>query len=118
MKTLRRNTEAAGHLLVLHSTAILHNFSSVVTTTLAIMRLKSRRERRFKSKESEDEDEPRPPTPTPTPTSTPTPTPAPALTPTPVLVHCSICNRDHGLSGAPDVVRVLLPFCFPVPCLT
>ncbi len=103
MKTLRRNTEAAGHLLVLHSTAILHNFSSVVTTTLAIIRFKSRRAKRFKSKKSEDEDEDEPP---------PTPTP------TPVLVHCNICNREHGLSGAPDVVRVLLPFCFPVPCLT
>jgi|SRR5713226_7804379 len=114
MKTLRRNTEAAGHLLVLHSTAILHNFSSVVTTTLAIIRFKSRRAKRFKSKKSEDKDGPRPPTPTPTPTLTPTPTP----TPTPVWVHCSICNRDHDLSGAPDVVRVLLPFCFPVPCLT
>jgi hypothetical protein len=115
VKTLRRNTEAAGHLLALHSTAFLHNFSSVVTTTLAIVRLKSRRAKRFKPRKSEDEDEPRPaPAPTPTPTPTPTLTP----TPTPVLVHCSICNRDHGLSGGPDVVRVLLPFCFPVPCLT
>ena len=68
MKELRRHTDAAENPLALHSTAFLHNFSSVVTTTLAIIRRR--------------------------------------------------CNRDHGLSGAPDVVRVLLPFCFPVPCLT
>jgi len=103
MKELRRHTDAAENPLALHSTAFLHNFSSVVTTTLAIIRLKNRRAKRFKSKKSEDEDEDEPP---------PTPTP------TPVLVHCNICNREHGLSGAPDVVRVLLPFCFPVPCLT
>jgi hypothetical protein len=107
VKALRRHTEI-GAPLGLTQTAFLHNFSSVVTTTLATMRLKSRRERRFKSKESEDEDEPR----------LPTPTSAPAPTPTPVLVHCSICNRDRDLSGVPDVVRVLLPFCFPVPYLT
>ncbi len=115
MKALRRHTEAAGHLF---STAFLHNFASVVTTRLPIIRLKSRRAKRFKSKKSEDEDKPRPPTLAPAPTPTPMPTPDLTPTPTPVLVHCNNCNRDHDLSGAPDVVRVLLPFCFPVPCLT
>ena len=97
-KALRRHTEFAGHLWLVHSTAFLRRrFSSVVTTTLAIIRLKSRLAKRSKSekgekeKEKGKEKESRPPT------------------PTPILVHCNLCNRDHDLSDAPDVVRV----CFP-----
>jgi hypothetical protein len=97
MKALRRHTEAPGHLFLAHSTAFLRRrFSSVVTTTLAIIRLKNRLAKRSKSKkgEKEKENESRSPT------------------PTPILVHCDRCNRDHDLSDAPDVVRV----CFP--CLS
>ena len=92
-KALRRHTLAAGQLFLAHSAAFLRRrFSSVVTTTLAIIRLKSRVAKRSKSEKCEKES--RPPT------------------PTPILVHCSLCNRDHDLSDAPDVVRV----CFP--CLS
>jgi hypothetical protein len=96
-KLSRRHTEAAGNLLVLlvNSTAYLRRrFSFVVTTTLAIIRFKSRRAKRSQSKKSgEEEEEPLPPP-----------------TPTPVLVHCGICNRTHDLSSAPDVVRSAIPF--------
>lgn len=92
-KALRRHTEAAGHLFLAHTAAFLRRrFSSVVTTTLAVIRLKSRVAKRSRSEKCEKES--RPPT------------------PTPILVHCSLCNRDHDLSDAPDVVRA----CFP--CLS
>lgn len=91
-KVLRRHTEAAGQLLLAHGTAFLRRrFSSVITATLAIIRLKSLLAKRSKSKECENEEESRSPT------------------PIPILVHCDLCNRDHDISDAPDVVRVLLP---------
>jgi hypothetical protein len=94
----RRHTEAAGTLWVAHTTAFFRRgFASVVTTTLAIIRLKNRLSKRSKSKKSkrkeEDEEEEE--------VSLPPPTV--------VRVHCDICNRTHDLSNAPDVVRVLLP---------
>jgi hypothetical protein len=96
-KALRRHTEAPGHLLLAYSTAFLRRrFSSVVTTTLAIIRLKSRVAKRSKSKKCEKEKEKESRLPT----------------PNPILVHCSRCNRDHDLSDAPDVVWA----CFP--CLS
>jgi len=86
---LRRHTEVAGHLFLAQSPAFLRRrFSSVVTTTLAIIRLKSRVARRNKSEKCERES--RPPT------------------PTPILVHCTLCNRDHDLSDAPDVISLSL----------
>ena len=94
-KALRRHTEAAGHLFLAHSSAFLRRrFSSVVTTTLAIIRLKNRLAKRSKSKKSDKApiQESRSPT------------------PTPILVHCDLCNRDHDISDAPDVVRVFFPY--------
>lgn len=90
-KALRRHTEAAGHLFLAHSSAFLRRrFSSVVTTTLAIIRLKRRLAKRSDAKKCEKapSQESRPPT------------------PTPILVHCNVCNVDHDISDAPDVVRV------------
>jgi hypothetical protein len=94
----RRHTDAAKNLWVAHTTAFpRRRFASVVTTTLAIIRLKSRLSKRSKSKKSKQKEEEKeeeevslPPT------------------PTVVRVHCDICNRTHDLSNAPDVVRVLL----------
>jgi hypothetical protein len=93
-KALRRHTELAGHLFLVHSSAFIRRrFSSVVTTTLAIIRLKSRLAKRSNAKKCKEApiQESRPPT------------------PTPILVHCNLCNRNHDLSDAPDVVRVYLP---------
>ncbi|KAH9979134.1 caspase domain-containing protein [Russula compacta] len=62
MEPLRRQTEPAGQLWVVHSTIFLlrRNLSTVVTTTLAIIRLKSRLAKRHK----EGRNEATPPTPT------------------------------------------------------
>lgn len=84
-KALRRHTEAAGHLFIAHAAFLRRKFCSVVTTTLVIIRLKSLAKR---SKSEKCEKESRPPT------------------PTPILVHCNLCNRDHDLSDAPDVISL------------
>ena len=95
MKIPRRNTDAAENLWVAHTTAFpRRRFASVVTTTIAIIRLKNRLAKRSKSRKSEQEGEGEV---------------SPPPTPTIVLVRCEICNRTHDLSNAPDVVRFLLP---------
>ena len=95
MKIPRRHTDAAENLWVAHTTAFpRRRFASVVTTTLAIIRLKNRLAKRSKSRKNEQEREEEGSLPPP---------------PTVVLVRCEICNRTHDLSNAPDVVRFLLP---------
>jgi hypothetical protein len=91
----RRHTEGVGNLWVAHTTAFFRRrLGPIVTTTLAVIRLKGRLAKRSKPKKSEEreeEEESLPPT------------------PTVVLVRCNICNHTHDLSNAPDVVRVHLP---------
>jgi hypothetical protein len=106
-KALRRHTEAAGHLLLAQSTAFLRRrFSSVVTTTLAIIRLKSRLAKRSESKKYEKEKEKEKEEEKEKEKESLSPAP------TPIQVHCRRCNHDHDLSDAPHVVWV----CFP--CLS
>ena len=86
---LRRQTEPAGKLWVVHSTVFLlrRSLSTVVTTTLAIIRLKSRLAKRHK----EGKNKATPPTPTAQP-------------------PCDCHHRADDLLTAPEVVWGCFPF--------
>jgi|SRR5712671_3373432 len=83
--SLRRHTEP-GQLRTRAALGHFRRLASIVTVALAIIRLKSLREKRVKKGREAAAEESVPPTPT-TPTAT-----------------CRLCDRTHDISNAPDVV--------------